>query len=514
MNDTNPKKQLIDKLQKVTNILVTVSRNPDVDQLTAALALTLVLDKMKKHSTAVFSGQIPPVMNFLEPEKTFEDNADSLRDFIISLDKNKADRLRMKTDGNIVKILVTPYRTKITPDDINFSEGEFNVELVIAVGVENKADLDTVLTAHGRIFHDATVATINLREGQDMLGSISWFDANANSYSEMITVLTNELGSDGSLMDEQISTALLTGIVATTDQFRNEQTTPTIMKMAAELMTSGANQQLIASELSAADVESENVTTNPTADEPVKDEFTEVLDIDKTPVEEPVVEEVATEEPAPTPPAEPAVAEESAPETPAPGQPAPESEPAPEPTPAQPVETAPPSLTEMLDREKAELSEQNSEEALSVAEAQILESDLTHTLTNIEPPTDNNTPTTAPDDADKLGSFADNPTLKFSDPTTSPTVDFPPVIPGSLPTMPIDNQPSTSTIPPSLDIPLPPPPPLPPMPDINALPPTETPVAPDAVAPAPMIGDPTPPAEPEIVEDKVPDIMEFQIPTQ
>ncbi|MDR0957264.1 MAG: hypothetical protein LBM09_01650 [Candidatus Nomurabacteria bacterium] len=264
MNEKNPEKQIVEKIKKVSNILVTVSRNPNVDQLASALALTILLNNLKKHATAVFSGQIPPVMNFLAPEKTFENNADSLRDFIILLDKNKADRLRMKTDGDIVKILITPYRTKITSSDISFSDGDFNVELVIAIGVDNRDELDQALLAHGRIFHDAVLATLNITDRQDNLGTISWKNTAVNSYSEMVSEIVNDLSdNDISLLDEQISTALLTGIVATTNQFRNNKTTPEIMKLSADLMAKGANQQLVASELAASKIEKAEETKIP-----------------------------------------------------------------------------------------------------------------------------------------------------------------------------------------------------------------------------------------------------------
>ena len=53
-----------------------------------------LLNKLGKHATAVFSGQVPSTIEFLQPEKTLEKNTDSLRDFIIALDKSKADKLR------------------------------------------------------------------------------------------------------------------------------------------------------------------------------------------------------------------------------------------------------------------------------------------------------------------------------------------------------------------------------------------------------------------------------------
>ena len=251
--DKSAETQITAKIKSLSNILVTVSRDPSVDQLAAALALTLALDKMEKHATAVFSGVIPPAINFLEPEKTFENNADGLRDFIISLDKQKADRLRFKVDGDIVKVLITPYRTTISEADLSFSEGEFNVELVIAVGVDKKEDLDAAIAAHGRIFHDAAVATITIDTEKGSLGSINWQKPEASSFSEMAASLIVSLDTkEKPLLDEQTATSLLTGIVAATDQFRNEKTSSSVMTLAANLMAKGANQQLISSELAAA----------------------------------------------------------------------------------------------------------------------------------------------------------------------------------------------------------------------------------------------------------------------
>ena len=50
------------------------------------------------------------IMDYIEKvlEKTIEKNTDSLRDFIIALDKSKADKLRYKVEDKFVKIFITP----------------------------------------------------------------------------------------------------------------------------------------------------------------------------------------------------------------------------------------------------------------------------------------------------------------------------------------------------------------------------------------------------------------------
>jgi nanoRNase/pAp phosphatase (c-di-AMP/oligoRNAs hydrolase) len=246
MENQNPKQQAIDKLKQASNVLVTVSANPSVDQLASAIGFALLLNKLGKHATAVFSGNVPSTIEFLQPEKTLEKTTDSLRDFIIALDKSKADKLRYKVEDQHVKIFITPYKTTITEGDLEFSQGDFNIDAVVAIGVQKKDELDQAITAHGRILHDATVITVN-NTGNAELGVINWTDAGASSLCEMLVSLGTEIKAD--VLDEQIATALLTGIVAETQRFSNEKTSSTTMSLSAQLMAAGANQQLVATRL-------------------------------------------------------------------------------------------------------------------------------------------------------------------------------------------------------------------------------------------------------------------------
>ncbi|XMT17114.1 hypothetical protein QTN79_00385 [Candidatus Saccharibacteria bacterium oral taxon 488] len=249
MASQSQKQQIIQSIKDVTNILVTVSADPSVDELSAALGLTIFLNKLGKHATAVFSGKVPPAISFLEPDETFEATADSLRDFIIALDKEKADHLRYKVVDDAVKIFITPYRATITEADLEFSQGDYNIELVLALNVESQDHLDKALTAHGKILHDAVVSTVTAGMVRSSLGTVDWHDDKASGVSEMLVDLIDELRTPKVTMDEQIATALLTGVVAATERFSNNLTSSRVMTLAAELMAVGANQQLIATKL-------------------------------------------------------------------------------------------------------------------------------------------------------------------------------------------------------------------------------------------------------------------------
>lgn len=276
MDEIKAKQQVVQKIKDAQKILVTVSDSPSVDALSAAIGLTMLLDKQEKYATAIFSGETPPAIAFLEPEKTFDDTTDSLRDFIIALNKEKADHLRYKVEGDSVKIFITPYKTTIDESDLEFSQGDYNVELVIALGVDDQDHLDTALDNHGQVLHDATIITMTNGDTTSSLGGIDWHDAQASSLSEMVTGLAEAMKTDKkkSLIDETIATALLTGVVAETDRFSNEHTTSKAMSVASQLMTAGADQQLIATELQQSDgfTASESQSSEPSEPEDSSDE--------------------------------------------------------------------------------------------------------------------------------------------------------------------------------------------------------------------------------------------------
>ena len=241
---TNILSEVASKIAESRNILIALSADPSVDEMSAAIGLSLYLDRLGKRATAIYSGMTPNALEFLKPEETFESTADTLQDFVIALNKEKADHLRYKLDGDFVKVFITPYRTRIAEEDLEFSYGDFNVDLVLALDVANGIDLDSALREHGRIMHDAVI--INITTGKPgKFGEIEWSDPSASSVSEMIATLLYAMGGKIQIEKEE-ATAFLTGIVAATNRFANAATFPNTMRLASRLMESGANQQLVA----------------------------------------------------------------------------------------------------------------------------------------------------------------------------------------------------------------------------------------------------------------------------
>ena len=261
--------QVAEKIKHGTNILIALSKDPNLDEISAAIALAIILDQQKKHVTAIYSGKTPNALEFLKPEETFQKDTSSLQDFIIALNKSKADHLTYQIDGDYVKIFITPYKRQVTKEDLEYSYGDYNVDLVIVFNVNAGSEIDSALSEYGRIMHDATA--INITSGvPGHFADLEWSDPSKSSVCEMVYDLINVLAIDN--ISQEVATALLTGILSATERFANNRTKPTTMAVASKLMEAGADQQLISSNIlkpesssAEASVNNQNQTLNTTS---------------------------------------------------------------------------------------------------------------------------------------------------------------------------------------------------------------------------------------------------------
>ena len=272
--------QIAEKIGAAESVLIALSKDPTLDELAAAIGFCAIIDKLGKHGTAIFSGKIPAALDFLDPAETLEKDTSSLQDFIIALSKDKADHLRYKVEGDFVKIFITPYKTSLSEKDLEYSHGDYNVDLVIALDVADAGQLDESLSEYGRILHNATTVNITT-EVPGKFADIEWANPAASSVSEMLVELTGRLGDK--LIDKEEATALLAGIIAATDGFKSKKATAETFMRSSELINAGADQAVIAENITKQDVpetastidESGSMQVNQDYEEPAAPELPE-----------------------------------------------------------------------------------------------------------------------------------------------------------------------------------------------------------------------------------------------
>lgn len=247
--ELTPKQQTTQTIAAAQKILVLTHVNPDGDALGSLIALFLVLKKLGKEVTAVAPETIPGTFSFLPNAQDLTKSFSGTKDFIITLNTSqvRVDRLGYKhvPEENKLNIVITPIGGTFKNEDVSFSYGSFKFDLVIVLDSPDLDRLGPTYDAQTSLFYETPVINIDHHSGNDFFGKINWVDLTATSTAEILVSLMESLARETPLIDENIATALLTGIITDTGSFQNANTTPKSLTVAAQLVAAGGRQQEI-----------------------------------------------------------------------------------------------------------------------------------------------------------------------------------------------------------------------------------------------------------------------------
>ena len=248
MNDVSPKQQAVELITEAKNILVVSHRNPDGDAVGSLVALKIVLEKLDKKVQIVCPETPAKSFTFLPRVSEIETELDISRDFIITLDttRTKVDNLGYKRDEakNVVDIVITPKGGKFDESDVTFRQTGPKFDLIIAVDTPNLERLGN-LAEPADLFYEIPLVNIDHHPSNEKFGKVNWIELVATSTTEILVSLLEALGKDQQLIDADVATALLTGLIYDTSSFQNVNTTPKSLTVAAQLVAAGARQQEI-----------------------------------------------------------------------------------------------------------------------------------------------------------------------------------------------------------------------------------------------------------------------------
>ena len=247
--ELTPKQQTTEQIKAAERILVLTHVNPDGDALGSLLALYLCLKKLGKDITAVTPEQPPSSLGFLPNISDITKSFSGTKDFVITIDtsKTKVDRLGYKhlPAENKLNIIITPTTGSFKSEDVAFTYGAYKYDLIIVLDSPDLERLGPLYEGQTALFYETPVVNIDHHSGNDFFGKINWVDLTATSTAEILVSLMESLAREKPLLDENIATALLTGIITDTGSFQNANTTPKSLTVAAQLVAAGARQQEI-----------------------------------------------------------------------------------------------------------------------------------------------------------------------------------------------------------------------------------------------------------------------------
>lgn len=233
---------------KANNILIAPS-SPDGDSIGSALAMMLVLRRMGKQVTVISSNEIPEYLQFLPFTEEVETELSSSKDFVISLSTEGAevDHLKYEVEAGKINIIVTPKNGQFNGHDISFKSPGAEFDLIITVDTGDLVQLGTFYTDNKEMFDNSTVLNIDHHASNGHFGSHNWLDFNVAATTQLLTplILKWEKESEEMLVDEDVATLLLVGIITDTGSFQHSNTSPEAFEIAADLLEHGARQQEI-----------------------------------------------------------------------------------------------------------------------------------------------------------------------------------------------------------------------------------------------------------------------------
>jgi hypothetical protein len=246
--DLTPKQQASEAIRQAESILLVTGQRPNIDQVASMVALTHALRKMDKKVTPLVTDRVPGGAQFIA-KNVVETSLNGSRDFIVqvSLAKAEVDKVKYTVDEGKLNIHVTPFSGGFAPADVTFDKGDYHFDLIIALGVPRRANLDRIFEQNPGLLTSTPMLNLDYHRINEQHGAINLLETNSSTLSEMVLALTESV--QGGLLDAQMATALLAGIMAATDRFTAASTTAKSMTVAAQMLAAGADQQKVTKEI-------------------------------------------------------------------------------------------------------------------------------------------------------------------------------------------------------------------------------------------------------------------------
>lgn len=236
-------------IEKSNNILITTHAKADGDAIGAAVSTYLVLKALGKNVSIVNSDSVAENLEFLPSVQTVKNEIASSSEFIISINtsKNPIEKLKYNALDGKLNIIISPKNGLINSDDVEFIKNKSKFDLIFVLDSGNLEHLGKTYSENIDMFFETAIINIDHHASNTDFGQVNLVNSTASSTTEILFEYFSDLEKklDKKLIDENIATLLLAGIITDTGSFQNANTSPKSMDIAAKLLDLGARQQEI-----------------------------------------------------------------------------------------------------------------------------------------------------------------------------------------------------------------------------------------------------------------------------
>ncbi len=242
--------QIFEQIKKASNILITFKKTDGGDAVSSALALFLFLKKLDKNAEIVAEQfESSQLYSFLPAFDRIDNRLENAKKFIISLDTSltKVSQVKYKKEEDQLNFIITPHDGNFSAEDVKARSGGFKYDLIIVVATSELESLGKIYEQDSDFFYQVPIINIDHSSSNEEFGQINYIKLTAVSTTEILFSLFE--GYSRELIDENIATCLLTGLVAKTKSFKTANITPQTLLIASQLISMGARREEIVNQL-------------------------------------------------------------------------------------------------------------------------------------------------------------------------------------------------------------------------------------------------------------------------
>ncbi len=243
----NPQEQILALIRRAEKILCVTQSPAKTDGICCALAMQNCLKKIGKEIVIIAPEGLAHQYNFLPGEKEVETALEEKGNFVISLSTKKAEveRVKYTIEDESVDIIVTPKSGNFAAKDVIFKHHLAHFDLIITLDTPNLNSLGTVFSENTELFAEYPIINISSDPSTEDFGRVNLVDPAASSSAELCFNLLKKEASFAKLIDEDIATILLSGVIVSTGSFLDKNVCPSSFQAANELQALGGRQSEI-----------------------------------------------------------------------------------------------------------------------------------------------------------------------------------------------------------------------------------------------------------------------------
>lgn len=243
--------QILSLIEKTKDPLIVFRKNFNEDDVAAALALKLILEKLDKKNVSITSHhfKIPENLRFLPQSGSIKGALENIRKFIISVNiaKTKIDTISYNVKKDKLNFIISPKDGWFDQHDISTSSSGFNNDAIFTINAPDLESLGQIYDDDTEFFYETPIVNIDHKPENEQYGQINLTDITATSACEIIGRFFYDF--DKTLIDEDIATCLLTGMIANTKSWKTANVTPQALTLASNLVALDGRREEIMNHL-------------------------------------------------------------------------------------------------------------------------------------------------------------------------------------------------------------------------------------------------------------------------